>query len=141
MARRTKIVLPITEPLLKPELKDPDKVHRRLKEVRHQQKSSYDKTAKPLPQLKINDKVRMQTPKGYDQTGIIKGLTPHNRSYIVESNNKRYRRNRRHLLKISDEQPIPDQDVPDQIPEVQARPRRERYQPRYFDDYFIGDLC
>jgi hypothetical protein len=42
----------------------------------------------------------MQTVKGYDRIGIVKQVAKEPWSYIVESNGKEYRRNRRHLLAV-----------------------------------------
>ncbi len=65
-----------------------------------QQKTYYDKSAKTLETLKANQIVRMQTVKGYDRIGVVKQVAKQPRSYIVESNRKEYRRNRRHLLAV-----------------------------------------
>ena len=44
----------------------------------------------------------MQTDKGFDRKGIVTGIAKPPRSYIVQSGDKEYRRNRRHLLPVSE---------------------------------------
>ncbi|XP_046558199.1 uncharacterized protein LOC124267324 [Haliotis rubra] len=98
MARRTKTQLPMSKTLLEPSLKDPQVIRNRLLNIGQHQKQQYDKTAKPLGQLIPGDKVRLQSEKGYDKLGVVKDMHDTPRSYIVESDGRTYRRNRRHLL-------------------------------------------
>ena len=87
----------------------------RIRKKRIQQKTYYDKSAKTLGTLKANQTVRMQTAKGYDRIGVVKKVAKEPRSYIVESDGKEYRRNRRHLLAVPERNPIkeePDESAP-----------------------------
>ena len=52
--------------------------------------------------LTPNQTVRLQTEKGFDKQGIVTGIAKTPRSYIVQSGNKEYRRNRRHLLPVAE---------------------------------------
>ena len=65
-----------------------------------QKKKYHDKTAPPLSVLQPNQTVRLQTEKGFDRKGIVTGIAKTPRSYIVQSGDKEYRRNRRHLLPV-----------------------------------------
>ena len=44
----------------------------------------------------------MQTDRGFDRMATVKESAPEPRSYIVESGNGQYRRNRRHLLPVNE---------------------------------------
>ena len=69
---------------------------------RIQKKKYHDKTARPLSVLQPNQAVRLQTYKGFDRKGVVTGIAKILRSYIVQSGDKKYRRNRRHLLPVSE---------------------------------------
>ena len=71
-----------------------------IRKKRQQQKMYYDKSAKMLETLKENQAVRIQTTKGYDKLGVMKQIAKEPRFYIVESDGKEYRRNRRQLLAV-----------------------------------------
>lgn len=118
LSRRTRTVLPTTRKLLRPKVIPVKRVSQEIETKRQQQKVNYDKSAKPLGTLKTNQVVRIQTTKGYDKLGVIKQIGKEPRSYIVQSNGREYRRNRRHLLavqenitKVKEE----DSDEPDNI--------------------------
>lgn len=98
MSRRTRTTLPICKQLLRPTAKATTKVKSELQKRRTTQKRYYDKTSKPLTPLAPNQVVRLQTTKGYDKVGIVKKKCTEPRSYVVESEGKEYRRNRRHIL-------------------------------------------
>ena len=67
-----------------------------------QKKKYHDKTARPLSVLQPNQTVRLQTDKGFDRKCIVTGIAKTPRSYIVQSGDKEYRRNRRHLLPVAE---------------------------------------
>lgn len=109
LSRRTKTHLPTKEDLS--HNAQHQIIHDRLTQLRNQQKQYYDKTARPLTQLKSGDIVRMQTPSGYDKKAVVEKASEHPRSYIVRSNDTSYRRNRKHLLRVNEppeNQPQPD---------------------------------
>jgi hypothetical protein len=99
MGRRTRTQLPTSEHLLKFKPSNPVSVQARLEEYRKQQKTFYDRTAKPLGVLKEGDVVRMKTDKGFQRKAIVEKPLSEPRSYLVNSNGTFYRRNRNHLLK------------------------------------------
>ena len=65
-----------------------------------QKKKYHDKTARPLSVLQPNQTVGLQTDKGFHRKGIVTGITKTLRSYIVQSGDKEYRRNRRYLMPV-----------------------------------------
>ena len=69
---------------------------------RMQKKKYHDKTARPLSVLQPNQTVRLQTDKGFDQKVLLLVLAKTPRSHIVQSGDKEYRCNRRHLLPVSE---------------------------------------
>ena len=99
-SRKTNIPLPTTTSTLKPRVISG--VPNLLYKNRMQKKKYHDKTARPLSVLQPNQTVRLQTDKGFDRKGIVTGIAKTPRSYIVQSGDKEYRRNRRHLLPVSE---------------------------------------
>ncbi len=91
MGRRTRTQLPTSEHLLKFKPSNPVSVQARLEEYRKQQKTFYDRTAKPLGVLKEGDVVRMKTDKGFQRKAIVEKPLSEPRSYLVNSNGTFYR--------------------------------------------------
>ena len=111
MSRRTRTTLPTTRDMLKPTVQT--NVHKSLEKKRKQNKVHYDKSAKTLSMLQPGDTVRMQTDRGYDKIAIIESRTNDPRSYIVKCNGKQYRRNRKHLLLVTETaEQSDDDDIP-----------------------------
>ena len=111
MSRRTRTTLPTTRDMLKPTVQT--NVHKSLEKKRKQNKVHYDKSAKTLSMLQPGDTVRMQTDRGYDKIAIIESRTDDPRSYIVKCNGKQYRRNRKHLLLVTETtEQSDDDDIP-----------------------------
>ena len=98
MSRRTQ-TLKILKKLFAPKVILCNQVSQSIRKKR-QQNVYYDKSAKTLRTLKENQAVRIQTTKRYDKLGVMKQIAKKPRSYIVESDGKVYRRNRRHLLAV-----------------------------------------
>ena len=100
MSRQTRSKLPVMGRQLRPVIVK--HVTSKLKHLRNIKKKHYDKSAKPLAQLKGGQTVRMQTTSGYDTKGKIVELANRPRSYLVKScdNDRVYERNRRHLLPV-----------------------------------------
>lgn len=117
MSRRTRTTLPICKKLLRPKAKATTKVKSQLRKRRTSQKHYYDRTSKPLTPLVPDQVVRLQTTKGYDKLGIVKKKCAEPRSYIIESEGKEYRRNRRHILPVKEPQP-PHREEVDTSPHV-----------------------
>ena len=126
MGRRTRTKLPISEELLKPEVKKPEIVQEQLKEFRETQKFYYDKQTKPRPEIKPNDAIRTLTPDGWKKAELVeKHELP--RSYIIKAGNqgREMRRNRKELL-ITKEPP--HRTEPTYIP--QPKVQLEKPKPR-----------
>lgn len=77
------------------------------------QKRYYDASSRPLQPLAQGQVVRMQTPKGYDHLGTVKEVSKEPRSYTIQCNGRTYRRNRRHILPVSE--PPPSRLTPEDI--------------------------
>jgi hypothetical protein len=97
MSRRTSTLLPTSENLLKPQVVEgvPDIITERKLKAKQQ----YDKTAKPLQELKIGERVRIQ-PTNYSKQwkpGVCTAKVGP-RSYLVRTDEgQTYRRNRKFL--------------------------------------------
>lgn len=100
--RKTRTRLPTRTSLLKPRY-DNLKIKQQLQDKQQHMKNTYDKSAKPLPDLQKGDNVRMRSndSKSWEPARFVcESKEP--RSFIVQKNNKRYRRNRRDILKTSE---------------------------------------
>ena len=74
----------------------------------------YNRTAKPLPPLEMGDSVRIRLPgKTTWSAGTCVGQCPEPRSYDVEVDGAKYRRNRRDIL-LTKEQ-VPEQEWLDEF--------------------------
>ena len=105
MSKRTKSLLPIDPKLLYPKVID--NVQSDVLRKREQSKEYYDRTSKPLRDLREGDVVRVQPVniKGTWELGkCIKKVAP--RSYLIESNGRTIRRNRK-FLKLTNEKYVP----------------------------------
>lgn len=60
--------------------------------------------------------VRLQTPQGYDRTGMMKEVCEEPRSYLFQSEGKLCRRNRRHILPVVKPAPAQHTDFQDSDP-------------------------
>jgi hypothetical protein len=116
MSRRTRTTLPTAPSLLQPKSLSHKRVHFQLRKKRKQQKEYYDKSAKPLSILKPNQTVRMQTDRGFDRLAIVKQTASEPRSYVVDTGNGEYRRNRRHLLPVAEPPVLPPPETTADIP-------------------------
>ena len=104
MSRRTRTTLPTTRDMMKPTVQT--NVHKSLEKKRKQNKVHYDKSAKKLSMLQPGDTVQMQTDRGYDKIAIIESRTD-------RCNGKQYRRNRKHLLLVTETaEQSEDDDIP-----------------------------
>lgn len=105
LSRRTRTTIPIAKKLMQPRPLSNLKTSSQLKKKRFQQKKYYDKTAKDLVKLNPDQVVRIQTDKGFDKIGVVKGTTDSPRSYKVSVDGKVLVRNRKHLLPVKERQP------------------------------------
>uniref|UniRef100_A0A1B8Y8I2 Gypsy retrotransposon integrase-like protein 1 n=1 Tax=Xenopus tropicalis TaxID=8364 RepID=A0A1B8Y8I2_XENTR len=135
MCRRTKTLFPITKQLLNPELAV--NIKSKLKLTQNRQAQYYNKSARDLPTLQINDNVWVQPldkySKHWQKAKVIKTLG--HRSYLVRTEEgKVLRRNRRHLKKTGEpddwkpHRPFDDQNWPSSktpTADLQGQPRQE----------------
>ena len=105
MSRQTRTTLPVSSKLLEPHMHEPQQVKAQLLKKRLSQKLCYDKTSRPLQPLMQGQFVRLQTPQGYNRTGMVKEICKEPRSYLVHSEGRLYRRNRRHILPVVESAP------------------------------------
>lgn len=107
MSRRTRTFLPCATSLYKPEVQT--NVEIQVATKRQKAKYYYDKGAKELPKLIVGQpvmvKVHPQQPKSEWTAGTIKQEASSPRSYIVDVNGRKYKRNRVHL---KDSKVVPD---------------------------------
>ena len=124
-SRRARTTMPITNALLKPRVVEGVKER---KEQRHREaKRHYDRNARPLPELDIGQRVRLQTnpgskikPSPWSNTGTcVAKVAP--RSYLIESDSgQTYRRNRKDIR--TDRSCDGDQSHTQVHPQVQPEP-------------------
>ena len=123
MSRRTRHSLPTSQELLQPKLVE--EVPEIVKLKRQKAKFYYDKSAKQLPDLDVGQSVRMKPtadPEKKWRYGTCKESIG-KRSYIVEIDNKQYRRNRKDLRATQEPydanaEPPPDMDILCDAPSV-----------------------
>lgn len=102
LSRRTRTVLPICKQLLDPAAKSTASIKAQLTKKCGAQKGYYDKSSRPLAPLLPNQVVRLQTQKGHEKLGMVRSNCGEPRSYVVVSEGREYRRNRRHLLPVQE---------------------------------------
>lgn len=98
MSRRTRTQLPISAQLLKPKVTEG--VSDKIKQRRQKAKQRYDQGAHKLPELEIGDAVRVQPLPTVKGSPWRKGVCTDKlstRSYIVDVDGSKYRRNRRYI--------------------------------------------
>ena len=120
MSRRTRTLLPTTTALLKPKIIEG--VSDKIVQKRQTAKLYYDRNAKQLPDLVIGQKIRMaplpnSQNKKWSAGTCLQKLSP--RSYVVEVEGHRYRRNRKYIRATNEQcelnEPIavPDMNMTD----------------------------
>ncbi len=104
MSRRTKSLIPIRSDKLEPQIVPTETVIASQVETKRKAKLHYDKQAKELPPLVIGQqvraKVRPQSSATWSPGKVVNKLTP--RSYIIEAENRQYRRNRSHIRRSNE---------------------------------------
>uniref|UniRef100_A0A8C9ZVM9 Integrase catalytic domain-containing protein n=1 Tax=Sander lucioperca TaxID=283035 RepID=A0A8C9ZVM9_SANLU len=134
MSRQTRSALPVSNKLLEPAQKNTKQVTALLQNKRLAQKQYYDASSRPLQPLAEGQVVRMQTTKGHDRLGTVKGRCKEPRSYIIESDGGTYRRNRHHIFPVAEPPPrkvdpadlnhqYADPAAPDSLPPTPQTPR------------------
>ena len=99
MGRRPRNKLPASKKLLQPKPYNPEEVKKRFAKAKANQQYYYDKKAGDyLPSLQPGDPVRMSPFTRSDKWLPATVVDLHSpRSYIIEHNGRKYRRNRQHL--------------------------------------------
>lgn len=104
MSRRLRSTLPNTNQQLLPKVVRRKDVRAKRLQKQQSQKSYYDRSARPLSQLKEGQAVRVHE-QGYWKPAVIVRSAGTERSYHVRtSDGREYRRNRRHLLDTKEPQ-------------------------------------
>ena len=98
--RRTRTRVPVARKQLKPTLVEG--VVEKLEKGKEKQKKYFDRQSRALERLSTGDVIRMRCP-GNSRWSLGKVKF---RSYLVEVNARRYRRNRRHLRTTAEQSPL-----------------------------------
>jgi transposase InsO family protein len=119
MSRRTKSLIPIRSDKLEPKIIPSKDVVNSQVLTKQRAKARYDKHAKELPALVIGQRVRAQikpqSSTSWTAGRVVEKLTP--RSYVIEADNKQYRRNRNHI-RSSKEVSVPKPKIEPTEPEI-----------------------
>ena len=136
MSRSLNTKVPTLPSLLQPKVVDA-RPQLEQRQLRH--KAVFDRGARKLSKLNAGDVIRVRHNDVW-QPAVVKRDGVHPRSYIVERDGNEYRRNRRQLLKTSEDAPlratyddddagtfqVPPVDVePDEVPPVPIAPRAD----------------
>jgi hypothetical protein len=102
--RRTRTRLPVAKKQLKPTLIEG--VTKKMEKGKEKQKKYFDRQSRKLKRLSAGDVIRMRCP-GDSRWSLGKVIEVMGfRSYLVEVNGRRYRRNRRHLRTTAEQLPL-----------------------------------
>jgi len=117
MSRMLRTQLPTVSEELEPR-HDNMRVHQKLKARRNKQKVHYDRRAqrKEMSVLPEGTVVRLFDGQHHDKLGVVTKQCQEPRSYIVDTDNGAYRRNRRDMIPVNEPMPVPD--IPCDIPHV-----------------------
>ena len=103
MSRRTRTRIPVSNTLLLPNVLPPDRISHALTNARNVSKTYYDQHSKPLPELKMNDTVRVRKDKEWIP-GKLVSKADRPRSYnVLTPAGQMITRNRRHLLRTNED--------------------------------------
>ena len=121
MKHKVLVPTPVAKQLLTPKAASSRIVASRLKWKRQQQEGYYNQHAKYRPLHHPKWVVRLQTEKSHERVGIVKKPAAQLQSYIVQTEEKDYRRNQAHFLAIL--KPIPSQSAVRTLPHLAAVPQ------------------
>ena len=123
MGRHLNTRLPVLPETLIPETPNHNQIRLADKRTKEKFKSYYDKHngARSLPPLHSGDKVLVMKDGRWSKSGVVVGGDVRNRTYVVNSNGRMERRNRKHL------QLRPWYDTPPQVQD-QAENQHEQQQ-------------
>lgn len=100
MSRRLRSTLPNTNQQLLPKVISCKDVRAKRLHKQQRQKSYYDRSARPLPQLTEGQAVRVQERGYWKPATIIKPANTERSYHVCTSDGQEYRRNRRHLMNV-----------------------------------------
>ena len=125
LGRRCRTLLPTSEALLKPrfEVKEDQMALQKRKE---KQKRYFDRTARSLTPLSTGERIQMKLP-GQDtwSSGVcVREAAP--RSYWVKVNEREYRRNRRDIIQLPDQNSPEESDKDENPASVQEEEQSEK---------------
>ena len=104
MGRQTRSIIPVVADRLKPQTVDSKTAKSKMNQSKVKQKTHFDKTAKQLPPISLNDSVRIQMGKIWKPAIVVK--VHNDRSFSVQTEDGGvYRRNRRLLHKSKESFP------------------------------------
>jgi len=103
MSRLLRSRIPATHKALKPKIVE--NAHEQLIDRQERYKQQYDKHAHSLPSLKSGDVVRVRRNRRWEPA-VVEAKHQAPRSYIIRGETGILRRNRRHLMKTSEQPPI-----------------------------------
>ena len=138
--RRTRTLIPTKSSNYMHEHIQDNECKRKLTESKARQAKYYNSQTKPLQDLQPGQTIRMKLPGKETWTKGICVKKVNKRSYDVEVEGKKYRRNRRHLLKTNELPPGPYIDIDEydlrqnskELPFIVRRSGRERRKPDFY---------
>lgn len=140
MGRALRDVLPVHEENLKPKLPDHQAIHKSMLQEKEKTANSFNKRhrTKPLKELKKDDVVYITDKQSQ---GIIVSQSGEPRSYLVETDKRKIRRNRKFLVPLPTEDSMQaeeyctDQEKRESEEENVRKSSRLRKKPIYLKDF------
>jgi transposase InsO family protein len=119
MGRQIRSTIPVLPDTLVPEWPDLVQVAEKDRQAKRTYEHYYNKHhgVRPLTNLQPGDTVRVKfdTEKGWNRSGVVRQPAATPRSYIVETPNGSYRRNRRHLQQTATVPTLPNPPDSDDV--------------------------
>lgn len=130
MGRLTRTLLPVPATHLQPRLIPPKDVQQRLQQIRQRQRTFYNRSSKPLPELPLGSSVAVYNVPAktwYPAEVVQTASTP--RSYIVETEDGRQLQRTREHLRPAHPPPAPVCAPSDAVVPASASPQQSEPQP------------
>lgn len=140
--RRTRSIIPTHQDLLKPNF-NADKIRAALTEKQNKQKYYYDRNSRELPEPKVGENVNVHDGRQPWKKAVVVKQCKEPRSYIVESEGVRYRRNQKHLSKNIEPcvpNDMPEEEIfdpPNEVLPYKTRSGRAVKVPQKFKDFVM----
>nr|XP_022899872.1 uncharacterized protein K02A2.6-like [Onthophagus taurus] len=136
--RKLRDCLPILESKLKPKSPNHNEVKQKFEIEKEKQRKQYNRRhrVKSNEPLKVGERVWITNMK---REGVVKEKTMEPRSYMVETEKGDIRRNRKHLMKLPNEEVI-KQEVKEEIQDLGelGRGKRIKKLPKRYEDFIVG---